>query len=64
MTNFELATRVPLMVHVPWKPASFGQHTSTPVEIIDIYRVSLLTLPYCAHVAAASQHSSLLPVPI
>lgn len=36
MTNFELATRVPLVIHVPWLPAAQGQRTSQLVELIDI----------------------------
>ena len=42
MTNFELAARVPLMVHVPWLPTSHGQRVDTIVELVDMYRVSIL----------------------
>lgn len=38
MTNFELAARVPLMMHVPWLPSSFGKKTDTIVELVDMYK--------------------------
>ena len=37
-TNWELAARVPLLVRVPWKPASSGKHSFALVELIDMYR--------------------------
>ena len=36
-TVWELGTRVPLMMHVPWMPTSHGQRTAAPVELIDVY---------------------------
>ena len=47
MTNFELATRVPLMFRVPWKKASMGKRTIALVELIDLYPtlVELAGLP-------------------
>lgn len=36
MTVFELATRVPLAVHVPWLTRGHGQRSSQLVEMIDI----------------------------
>lgn len=35
-TNFELGTRVPLVVHVPWLPASAGKRTSALTELVDV----------------------------
>ena len=37
-TDTELATRVPLMVRVPWKPASAGARTAVHAELVDLYR--------------------------
>ena len=37
-TNTELATRVPLVVRVPWKAASAGARTSVRAELVDLYR--------------------------
>ena len=36
-TNFELATRVPLIVRVPWKPRSVGATVDLFAELIDLY---------------------------
>ena len=38
MTNWELATRVPLIIRAPWKPASQGKNTYALVELVDLYR--------------------------
>eukprot|EP00117_Sycon_ciliatum_P025753 scpid62884/ scgid21304/ Iduronate 2-sulfatase; Alpha-L-iduronate sulfate sulfatase len=37
-TNWELATRVPLIVRAPWKPRSLGRRTYALVELVDMYR--------------------------
>ena len=37
-TNWELATRVPLIIRAPWKPASAGKSTYGLVELVDLYR--------------------------
>ena len=37
MSNFELGVRVPLMIHVPWKPSSAGKHTQELAELVDMY---------------------------
>ena len=34
---FDLVVRVPLMVHVPGKPASWGVRTSALVELVDVF---------------------------
>ena len=34
MTNFELGVRVPLLMRVPWKPASLGRKTARLVEAV------------------------------
>jgi len=36
-TNWELATRVPFMLAVPWKPNSHGKVTNALVENVDMY---------------------------
>jgi arylsulfatase A-like enzyme len=36
-TEFELATRVPLIIKVPWKTAAIGQHTSSFTELVDLH---------------------------
>lgn len=38
---------VPLLIRVPWKPASAGKHTQSLTELLDLYRtlVSLAGLP-------------------
>jgi len=37
-TNFELATRVPLIIKVPGKPNSHGKHSTLFAELVDVYR--------------------------
>lgn len=37
MTVFELAARVPLIVHAPWLPQSQGRTTQAIVELVDLY---------------------------
>ena len=34
-TIWELGTRVPYMIHVPWLPQSHGQHTAGLTELIE-----------------------------
>ena len=36
-TNWEVATRTPLAIRVPWIPGSAGQRISTPIELLDLY---------------------------
>eukprot|EP00054_Salpingoeca_dolichothecata_P025590 m.180243 g.180243 ORF g.180243 m.180243 type:complete len:326 (-) comp25410_c0_seq8:109-1086(-) len=36
-SNFDLTVRVPLMIHVPWKPASHGKRTGSLTELIDVF---------------------------
>ena len=43
-TEFELATRVPLLIRVPWKTKSVGQHTAAFTELVDLH-------PTLAHLA-------------
>ena len=38
MTDTELATRMPLIIRVPWKAASRGKRTKNVVELVDLYR--------------------------
>merc|ERR1739848_536284 len=39
-SNFELGTRVPLVIRAPWlgSQATSGQHTRALVEVVDLYR--------------------------
>ena len=48
-TNFEVATRVPFMIRVPWRLASAGKRTSSLVELVDIFPTlaELAGLPPC-----------------
>ena len=36
-TNYELASRVPLLVSVPWRPRSVGARTDAVVELVDVF---------------------------
>jgi len=36
-TVWELGTRVPFMIHVPWLPQSHGQRSAAPTELIDVF---------------------------
>ena len=49
MTVFELGTRVPLLIHVPWLPQSANRRSSELVEMIDLLptliELANLTLP-------------------
>ena len=40
-SNFDLVARVPLVVHVPWLPASQGTQSSALVEIVDLFPTTL-----------------------
>ena len=37
-TNWELATRVPWIIAVPWKPGTHGAVTPALVENVDLYQ--------------------------
>jgi len=37
-TNTDLATRVPLIIRVPWKTESVGARTAVRAELVDLYR--------------------------
>ena len=37
-TNWELGTRVPLIIRVPWMAASLGKRTKAFAELVDIYQ--------------------------
>ena len=52
MTNFELGTRVPLLMRVPWQGKSQGQRTSALVELVDLYP----TLLELSHLGGAPAH--------
>lgn len=36
-TNFDAATRVPLLIKVPWKPQSQGQRTASLTDLVDMH---------------------------
>ena len=37
MANYELQTRVPLMIRVPWLPQTMGTSTAALAELVDLY---------------------------
>jgi hypothetical protein len=37
-TNWELGTRVPLIIRVPWMQSSVGKRSAALVELVDIYK--------------------------
>ncbi|XP_065192922.1 iduronate 2-sulfatase-like isoform X2 [Sycon ciliatum] len=37
MSNYELGTRVPMMIRAPWVEGSAGKRTSALVELVDLY---------------------------
>ena len=47
-TVWELGTRVPLILHVPWLPHSHGARAAAPVELVDIFPtlLDLTNLPH------------------
>ena len=62
-TDTELATRVPMIIRVPWLKASVGQTTQAKAELVDMYRtlVDLSGFPAGA-VESDVQGTSLAPV--
>eukprot|EP00048_Salpingoeca_helianthica_P020164 m.5170 g.5170 ORF g.5170 m.5170 type:complete len:511 (-) comp4470_c0_seq2:36-1568(-) len=62
MTNFELAARVPLMIHVPWLPSSYGKKSDTIVELIDMYRTLADLVNLSSSVEPGVQGSSFAPL--
>jgi arylsulfatase A-like enzyme len=44
-TNYELAVHVPLIIRVPWKPASVGKHTQSFSELLDLYHLRVISIP-------------------
>lgn len=63
-TVWELGTRVPLMVHVPWMPSSHGSRTAAPVELLDVYPtlLDLLDISAPANDTHALEGHSWLPL--
>ena len=37
MSNYELGTRVPMMIRAPWMQSTAGKRTSALVELVDLY---------------------------
>eukprot|EP00756_Hemistasia_phaeocysticola_P024465 Hpha_TRINITY_DN1594_c0_g1::TRINITY_DN1594_c0_g1_i1::g.57146::m.57146/K01136/IDS; iduronate 2-sulfatase len=56
--NFELVARVPLIVKVPWLPATHGVRSQALVEIVDLYPTAL-DLMGLAHAAAVPDFAQL-----
>lgn len=46
-TNFELGTRVPLIIRAPWKVASVGKRVNMMVELVDVYPTVQMTIQMC-----------------
>jgi hypothetical protein len=63
-TVWELGTRVPFMIHVPWLTQSHGQHTGGLTELIDVYPtlLDLLELPHPTDDAFPLEGVSLRPL--
>ena len=64
MTNFELATHVPLIVRAPWKPRAVNASTAAFAEAVDFYPtlVELAGLPHPASQGEDLNGTSLAPV--
>ena len=62
-TNWELGTRVPLIIRVPWMEASVGKRTKAFAELVDIYQTvsELMGLPLPSDTVPFDGHS-LVPV--
>eukprot|EP00035_Acanthoeca_spectabilis_P029845 m.6657 g.6657 ORF g.6657 m.6657 type:complete len:652 (+) comp3870_c0_seq1:1-1956(+) len=62
-TNFELGTRVPLLIRAPQHPASFGTHAPGLAELIDVYPTlaDLAGLPPPPDIDGTSLKSAFLP---
>ena len=58
-TEFELATRVPLIIRAPWKPRSVGQHTTSFTELVRPRALLLLLAPLLP--SAGGEHGSRRP---
>lgn len=63
-TNFELATRVPLLIRVPWLPASHGARSRALVELVDLFPTAceLMGLPLPTADAVPLDGTSLRPL--
>jgi len=64
MTNFELATRIPLIVRAPWKTKSIGARSTVLAEMVDMYPTlaALVGLPPPASLGEHVNGTSLEPV--
>jgi iduronate 2-sulfatase len=62
-TNWELGTRVPLIIRVPWIKASVGKRTKAFAELVDIYQTvsEVMGLPLPKDTVPFDGHS-LVPV--
>ena len=63
-TIWELGTRVPYMIHVPWLTASHGQHTAGLTELIDSFPTlcDIMGLPQPSQEAFPLEGVSLRPL--
>jgi arylsulfatase A-like enzyme len=64
-SNWELGTRVPMVMRVPWlRGASAGKHSRALVELVDIYQTvcDVMGLPLPTDEAAAFDGVSLRPI--
>jgi iduronate 2-sulfatase len=62
MTIFELATRVPLMIHVPWLPQGHGKRTSAIAELVDMMPTAAAVMGIDLMANETIDGTSLLPV--
>jgi len=63
-TNWELGTRVPLIMRVPWLPQSVGQRSRALVELVDVYPTicDMLNVPLPQTEAVPFDGYSLRPI--
>jgi iduronate 2-sulfatase len=64
MANFELQTRVPMMIRAPWIKTSVGVSTTALAELVDMYptALELAGLPIGLALSEHLEGTSLVPV--
>jgi len=61
-TDTELATRVPMMIRVPWKTNAVGKRSSVRVELVDMFKTLAELAGISADVQPDVQGASLAPL--
>ena len=62
MSVFDLATRIPLLISVPWMPRSHGQRTNNLVEAVDLFQTMADIAGIPVPASEGLQGTSLLPL--